>query len=149
MQANTQSERKQLSVFREESIRVGTGTQQLDITLTNIRNANGQLMVAVYDSPVGFPESFDAAYVRIMLPAQPGTQRLTIAGLQDQAYALTVFHDENENGQLDKNALGMPLEGYGVSNNARNRFRAPDWSKAKFRMRDGKKLFVKLAYPMF
>ena len=148
MQANTQIAQDQLSVIRKEVAQIGAGTDRLEVTLTNIRNARGKLMIAVYDTANGFPESFDAAHLRIMIPAKPGKQTVSIIGLQNKDYALTVFHDENENGVLDKNALGMPLEGYGVSNNARNRFRAPDWTKAKFRMRDGKKLFVKLAYPV-
>lgn len=29
------------------------------------------------------------------------------------------MHDENGNGKLDTNAVGMPIEGYGFSNNPR------------------------------
>ena len=32
-------------------------------------------------------------------------------------YAVVVLHDENDNRQCDRNRLGIPLEGYGVSNN--------------------------------
>ncbi|MFW5659673.1 MAG: DUF2141 domain-containing protein, partial [Bacteroidota bacterium] len=148
MEVFTQYPEHALSAIRGQSAQLARGTKTLEIHLLNVRNTNGHLLIALFDQQSGFPESFDAATLRMIVPAQPGKQRVTITGLDDRDYALTVFHDENDNGKLDKNALGMPLEGYGVSNNARNRFRAPDWSRAKFRMRDGKKLYVKLAYPV-
>jgi len=48
------------------------------------------------------------------------------------AYGITVFHDENKNGKMDKNFLGIPQEPYGFSNNMRVVFRPPSWDKSKF-----------------
>ncbi|MDB2408843.1 DUF2141 domain-containing protein [Crocinitomicaceae bacterium] len=42
-----------------------------------------------------------------------------------------MFHDKNNNGKLDKNAFGIPLEPYGFSQNARARFSAPSFNDAK------------------
>ena len=47
-------------------------------------------------------------------------------------YAVTVYHDENGNGKLDKGLFGKPLELYGFSNNARGIFSRPDYKKAAF-----------------
>ena len=47
-------------------------------------------------------------------------------------YAIAVYHDKNKNGLLDTNMLGIPLEEYGFSNNARGRFGPASWSQAKF-----------------
>jgi len=47
-------------------------------------------------------------------------------------YAVKVFHDENDNGDLDTNFLGIPSEDYGFSNNASGTFGPPSWSKARF-----------------
>jgi uncharacterized protein (DUF2141 family) len=47
-------------------------------------------------------------------------------------YALKAFHDENKNEQLDKNALGSPVEEYGFSQNARGRFGPPSFKSALF-----------------
>ena len=46
-------------------------------------------------------------------------------------YGIAVLHDENSNGKMDKNFLGMPLEPYGFSNNLRVTLRAPKWEKGK------------------
>jgi uncharacterized protein (DUF2141 family) len=37
--------------------------------------------------------------------------------LPSGACAVAVVHDENGNGRLDKNSLGIPTEGYDVPNN--------------------------------
>jgi uncharacterized protein (DUF2141 family) len=49
-------------------------------------------------------------------------------------YAIKAFHDENGNGTMDKNALGMPIELYGFSNGARARYGAPSFQSACFRL---------------
>ncbi len=47
-------------------------------------------------------------------------------------YAVKVFHDENGNGQLDLNPMGVPLERFGFSNNARLMIGQPDYDAARF-----------------
>lgn len=47
-------------------------------------------------------------------------------------YAMAVVHDENMNGKLDTNWLGIPTEGYGFSNNAKAVLSAPPFSDASF-----------------
>jgi uncharacterized protein (DUF2141 family) len=38
-------------------------------------------------------------------------------GVTPGTYAISVFHDENSNGKLDTNLLGIPREGVSASNN--------------------------------
>jgi uncharacterized protein (DUF2141 family) len=54
-------------------------------------------------------------------------------------YGLSAFHDQNENGKLDTNFLGMPVEDYCASNEARGVFGPPSFDDAKFRFRGGTK----------
>ena len=42
-----------------------------------------------------------------------------------------ITHDENGNGKLDSNLIGMPVEGYGFSNNPRV-MRKPTWDETRF-----------------
>ena len=51
------------------------------------------------------------------------------------AYAITCFYDENDNGKMDFNGNGMPLEDYGSSNNVMN-LGPPRFSDAKFEVSD-------------
>jgi uncharacterized protein (DUF2141 family) len=52
-------------------------------------------------------------------------------------YALAVIHDENMNGKLDTNWLGIPTEGYGFSNDAKALLSAPSFSDASFQYDGG------------
>jgi Ca2+/Na+ antiporter len=47
-------------------------------------------------------------------------------------YALAVSHDQNMNGKLDTNWLGIRIEGYCFSNDARRLFGAPSYPAARF-----------------
>lgn len=61
--------------------------------------------------------------------------------------ALAVIHDENMNGKLDVNPIGMPIEGYGFSNDAKAFLGAPPFRAAGFKY-DGValSLIIKLNY---
>ena len=48
-------------------------------------------------------------------------------------YAIKAFHDEDSNDDLNTNILGIPVEDYGFSNNARGMFGPPSWEDAKFK----------------
>lgn len=50
-------------------------------------------------------------------------------------YAIVCYHDENENGKMDFQPNGIPVEAYGASNNIL-RFGPPQFEDAKFRVRD-------------
>jgi len=51
-------------------------------------------------------------------------------GLGAGRYAVAVYQDENRNGKLDKNFLGMPTEPYGFSNDARGSMGPPSFDAA-------------------
>ena len=51
-------------------------------------------------------------------------------------YAATVLHDENGNGVIDKNFLGMPREGAGASNNPKPRLGPPRYDEATFTLNE-------------
>ena len=60
---------------------------------------------------------------------------------------MTSYHDENSNGKLDADETGLPTEGYGVSNNAREVLSPPQWSKASFELSEqNKTVTVTIAY---
>lgn len=54
-------------------------------------------------------------------------------------YGISAFHDENENGKIDTNFVGMPTEDYCASRNARGTFGPPSFADAKFKYNGGRK----------
>jgi uncharacterized protein (DUF2141 family) len=57
-----------------------------------------------------------------MTKAKQGIVSVTFNNLEAGEYAIRYFHDENDNGKLEQNLFGMPVEGYGFSNNAKANF---------------------------
>ena len=72
----------------------------------------------------------------------------SFSNVEPGTYAIAVVHDENGNGKLDKNFVGVPSEGYGVSNNKTYALSAPKWDESTFKLgaTESKALQVKLRY---
>ena len=99
----------------------------LTVEVAGLKDADGKVLVAVYDSADTFlkqPMRTAAA------TAQAGTVRLVVSGLPAGDYALSVFKDSNDNGKLDKNVVGMPVEPYGFSNDAAGSYGPPAFTAA-------------------
>jgi uncharacterized protein (DUF2141 family) len=58
--------------------------------------------------------------------------RIVVAAIPAGEYAIKVFHDVNGDGELATNFLGIPVEPYGISNDARGLFGLPDYKEAAF-----------------
>lgn len=66
--------------------------------------------------------------------------------LRTDKFTIRYFHDENANGLLDTNWLGLPKEGYGFSNNAMAIFGSPSLKERLFEVRSDLKLSLKPKY---
>ena len=108
----------------------------LTITVKGVRSADGAIFLAVYDSDKSFMKVPQAKTTR-RIDAGKGDLKIVIHDLPAGKYAIAGYHDENGNGKLDTNALGIPEEGYGFSNDARGTFGPPQFSDAAFEF-DGK-----------
>ena len=105
----------------------------IHVKILNIRNSTGTVACALFESPVGFPIEFLHSATNIMVIKIRGKQaRCDFEDIAPGTYALAVIHDENMNGKLDTNWLGVPTEGYGFSNDAKTLLGAPSFSDASF-----------------
>ena len=92
----------------------------IHVKILNIRNRNGTVDCALFDSPEGFPRDFLRSAQNVMVIKVRYTEaRCDFEAIPPGTYALAVIHDENSNGKLDTNRLGIPTEGYGFSNDAK------------------------------
>jgi uncharacterized protein (DUF2141 family) len=110
---------------------VGPGAT-LSILVTGVRSASGQVTALLYLGDGGFPAKEARALRRVSVPASPGNVTLSFAGVAPGSYAVTVYHDENGNGKLDSNWIGIPKEPVAVSNNAKGRMGPPKYKDAMF-----------------
>jgi uncharacterized protein (DUF2141 family) len=60
------------------------------------------------------------------------------------AYAVSIFHDENDNGKLDAGAYGIPVEKTGSSNNAKGKYGPPSFDDCKFMVDEDTVIYITL-----
>jgi uncharacterized protein (DUF2141 family) len=110
------------------------GTSTLTIKIKGIRNAKGKIDVALYGSDKGFPldPSSAVGMKQVDVDAKTMTATVIFEKLPQGNYAATVMHDENLVGKMEFDASGVPLEGYGISNNPDSSQGPPNWDDSKF-----------------
>lgn len=103
------------------------------VNVEDISNSTGTVACALFEAREGFPKEFLRYATRIMMMKVRNTQaHCNFLDIPPGEYALAVIHDENMNGELDTNALGVPTEGYGFSSHAKAFLSAPSFEDASF-----------------
>ncbi|MCS6820631.1 MAG: DUF2141 domain-containing protein [Microscillaceae bacterium] len=119
----------------------------LILEITDIRSNMGKILLSVFNTPDGFPAQAEKAHRTLQYKVTGNTAIITIPDLPMGEYAIAILHDEDNNGKMNRNFLGVPKEGYGASNDARNMFSPPDYEKAKFLLNTPqKKMKIKMMY---
>jgi uncharacterized protein (DUF2141 family) len=105
----------------------------IHVKILNIRNSTGTVACALFESPDGFPYDYLRMATNVMvIKIRKDQARCDFEDIPPGTYAMAVIHDENMNGMLDTNWLGIPTEGYGFSNDAKGLVGAPTFSAACF-----------------
>lgn len=113
------------------------------VHVANFRNLKGSLGCRLHRSSIGFPEQTEGA-VEMRVPLSRADAECVFPNVSPGVYAVSVMHDENDNGRLDKNLFGVPTEGYGVSNNHTRALRPPEWDEAKFEVVSSARLVLEV-----
>jgi uncharacterized protein (DUF2141 family) len=104
--------------------------QVVSIRILGAGSDEGKMKLAVYVTPEGFnsPEkAFDTDNWTIRDGVCEGKFGMPA---EIKKLAIAAYHDENANGELDRNALGIPSERYGFTNNARGITGPPSFEDA-------------------
>jgi uncharacterized protein (DUF2141 family) len=104
------------------------------VNINNIENDKGDIRVQLFDlsDSEAFPEESDKAIRLEITNISDNKAQVTFKDLPYGKYAVTVHHDENLNIKMDKTILGLPAEGWGVSNNIKHLTRVPDFDECSF-----------------
>ena len=102
-------------------------TGKLTIKITGIRNAEGNIRVSVRTDENTIVDS-----KAVEIDSKTLTAEAVFDNLPEGNYGVAVIHDENKNEKLDFNDAGMPIEGYGHSNNPAKRPGPPNFDETKF-----------------
>lgn len=125
-----------------------TGDVRLIVQVGALRSNAGEVVISVYPSD---PERFLTLRGRLarhkVRASAPMTQACFNLPVAD-AYAVEAYHDVNANRELDRNAQGLPTEGYGFSNDAPTRYARPSYDAARFMVKPGDNIIrIKIRYP--
>jgi len=117
--------------FAQDSTGVENQSGMLVVKIWNIPSNEGRVRIALANSEENFSGS-DSAFRAQPVEISEGMAEVVFKAIPYGEYAVKVFHDENDDGELDKNFFGAPTEAYGFSNNARGSFGPASWEDARF-----------------
>jgi len=109
----------------------------LMVTVEQVRNSKGEIRFSIFNVPSQFPQGDELDSKDV--PAQLGFVTVQFNNLIPGTYAIAIHHDENSDGEMNTNFIGLPKEGYGFSNNAKVNFSPPAFEAAAFTLDAGVK----------
>jgi len=120
----------------------------LTVIISNIRSDEGNIRVHLYEisNQESFPDKSTKANYLKVANINGGKAIVTFENLPPSIYAFTVHHDENENVKMDRNFLGLPIEGWALSNGVKPLFKLPSFRECSFELQSDKKITVSVNY---
>jgi uncharacterized protein (DUF2141 family) len=114
----------------------------IKVLVVGIHSNDGEVDCALFGSADGFPGVSSKAGRTAKSKIEKGQAVCMFAGVAPGEYAVSVFHDENSNGKLDRDFMGMPKEGVGASNDAAGHFGPPKYDDARFSYKGGRSVLA-------
>jgi uncharacterized protein (DUF2141 family) len=108
---------------------------RISVTIQGVHSAQGSVFVGLYATPSKFLNGTQNDAMR-RVPASTGPITVVFDNLPAGTYAVGAYHDENGNEHLDTNFLGLPEEGYALSNGVRAVTSKPTFQQAAFTVGD-------------
>jgi len=99
------------------------------VKVEQINSAEGSINVAVFNSEKTFLKT---PFLTQSADAKTGEMIFEFEEVPNGEYTISIYHDMNENGELDKNLMGIPNEPYGVSKEGKSMFGPPSYQDALF-----------------
>ncbi|WP_203257255.1 DUF2141 domain-containing protein [Hyunsoonleella ulvae] len=99
------------------------------VTISNLESNSGKVYISLYNSQASF---LGKGYKSTSLIIQNNSCEVVFKNIPNGTYAVSFYHDENNNNKMDTGMFGIPKEDYGCSNNAKGFMGPPKWEDAKF-----------------
>jgi uncharacterized protein (DUF2141 family) len=122
-------------------------SHQLQVKIYDLKNTNGNVVVMIYNKDGSIPDkTFTKYYRKKVVDVTNKRLLVTFENLPNGKYAVNVFHDENNNGKLDKGFI-KPKEGFGLTNfKSVNLLNRPNFKKASFKFNNDTLVKIKMIY---
>ncbi|WP_435263691.1 DUF2141 domain-containing protein [Tenacibaculum sp. nBUS_03] len=113
----------------------------ITIEFTGMESDKGSLFVALYNKETDFLKK---PYRRKIVEINNKKATVVFEGILPGVYAVSSFHDENDNKKMDTRMFGIPKEPIGTSNNAKGFMGPPKYKDAKFEVKENSTLQIKV-----
>ncbi|MEM1217507.1 MAG: DUF2141 domain-containing protein [Bacteroidota bacterium] len=132
-----------LSCFSMNPVEAPESGINLQVSIEDIETIGGSLRVClIANDPDKFLNDCDWGQV---VAVHQSTVTVEFSGLKPGTYCISLFHDEDNNGQLNTEGLfGLPSEPYGFSNNPKTWFGPPSFEDCQFILDQDTQLEIRL-----
>ena len=119
----------------------------LEVSVDKLRNSKGVVRFALYNKDGSIPdENYKKYFKRNIAKIVNNSSHTTFKDLPKGRYAVSILHDEDLNGKIDKGFV-LPKEGVGFSNyKSINIMNKPNFTKASFELNKDTKKKIKVIY---
>jgi len=107
------------------------GQGSLEVVVKKVKDGKGNVRVGIFKDEKTFLKT--AAWGKVV-KASAGEVKVVFESVPAGTYAVSVIHDEDENGELNSGMFGMPKEGFGFANDAMGTFGPPSFEKASVKV---------------
>nr|WP_258000120.1 DUF2141 domain-containing protein [Fischerella thermalis] len=120
----------------------------LTVVVNGIKHQQGQICLKVYASEKGFPLDETSGVQSGCTKITGSSVKKQFFGLKPGNYAVAVVDDQNGDYKLNRDFLGIPQEGFGVSNNPTISVitGTPKFNKASFPLQKNTTINIEMKY---
>lgn len=116
----------------------------LTVEVRGMTKNTGKVFLALYNSKETFLKNTKGTSIGTKATVENKKAIAKFKGLKKGEYAISIFHDENNNNKMDTRIFGIPKEPYGFSNNASGFMGPPKFEDAKFLVNSNKTIKIKV-----
>ncbi len=130
------------------SLPVAAEQSTIIVNMTGLRSQSGTVLVCLWrQQDKEFPICSKTSSMQYIAAEPSGSNAtVTFQNIPSGDYAISAFHDENQNGRLDRGFMGRPEEGIGFSNMTQGVQGRPSFDRAKFAVSGEKTISISLVY---
>jgi uncharacterized protein (DUF2141 family) len=114
---------------------------KIEVEITGFKNDKGAALIVLYNTKDSFLRKGIQTGKTVVKNKKA---YIVFSNLPKGEYAVSMYHDENANGKLDANFVGIPKEGYASSNGAKGFMGPPKFEDAKFSLSTNRKMVIKI-----
>jgi len=124
------------------------GPVRLFVSVEGVKSSQGLIAITLYpDDPHRFLAHHGSLYVA-RVPAHAPVTRTCVRLPSLGTFGLAAYHDADGDHHFGRNAIGMPREAYGFSNNPPTFFGLPSFKSVRFPVtRPDQEMRIRLRYP--